>query len=306
VSAPNLDRQDAAVVTARSAAGDVLHRLVERRGPGGSCRARSRCSRRRPGPTTNAAEIDHLAVCVPPGQLAETVRQYREVFGFMRSSRYIEVAGRAMNSTVVQSPSGRVTLVLLDRTRPAGRDRSAPPRPARRCRVQHLGLRRIVGAVNALGRRRVRFAHPGQLLRRPGQVSRVDAPVERLRTWACWSTRIRRTLLQIFTESMHVRRTLFGADRAAGALTFGNGNIKALYEAKERELAAATVPAVTAQGREPTTTGFTTTLTAEGRRCSLRRRRALLRRTRLVPVEEAAHRRRGRRARGGGPPVLRR
>ena len=48
-------------------------------------------------------------------------------------------------------------------------------------------------------------------------------------------------LLQIFTESMHVRRTLFlEIIERRGALTFGSGNIKALYAAKQRELAGAT------------------------------------------------------------------
>ncbi|MFD1052225.1 hypothetical protein ACFQ1S_44940 [Kibdelosporangium lantanae] len=42
---------------------------------------------------------------------------------------------------------------------------------------------------------------------------------------------------QIFTESMHVRRTLFlEIIERRGALTFGSGNIKALYQAKNREL----------------------------------------------------------------------
>jgi len=45
-------------------------------------------------------------------------------------------------------------------------------------------------------------------------------------------------LLQIFTESMHIRRTLFlEIIERRGALTFGSGNIKALYAAKQRELA---------------------------------------------------------------------
>ena len=44
-------------------------------------------------------------------------------------------------------------------------------------------------------------------------------------------------IVQIFTESMHVRRTLFlEIIERRGALTFGSGNIKALYEAKNREL----------------------------------------------------------------------
>ena len=45
-------------------------------------------------------------------------------------------------------------------------------------------------------------------------------------------------MFQIFTQSMHVRRTLFlELIERHGARTFGTSNIKALYEAKERELA---------------------------------------------------------------------
>ena len=45
-------------------------------------------------------------------------------------------------------------------------------------------------------------------------------------------------MFQIFTQSMHVRRTLFlELIERHGARTFGSSNIKALYEAKERELA---------------------------------------------------------------------
>ena len=48
-------------------------------------------------------------------------------------------------------------------------------------------------------------------------------------------------MYQIFTQSMHIRRTLFlELIERHGALTFGTSNIKALYEAKERELAMAT------------------------------------------------------------------
>ena len=46
-------------------------------------------------------------------------------------------------------------------------------------------------------------------------------------------------MFQIFTQSMHVRRTFFlELIERHGARTFGTSNIKALYEAKERELAA--------------------------------------------------------------------
>ncbi|MFI5489774.1 4-hydroxyphenylpyruvate dioxygenase [Micromonospora echinaurantiaca] len=245
---------DAEVVTAEVGGfGDVLHRLVERRGdrrdflPGAVEPAP-------PPPGGDApllAEIDHLAVCVPPGQLAATVRHYREVFGFAEIfTEHIEVDGQAMNSTVVQSPSGRVTLVLLEPDRghrPGQIDAFLDQHSG--AGVQHLGLRTddIVGAVGALAARGVRFAAtPGSYYDElEARVGRVDAPLDRLRELGVLVDRDHAgQLLQIFTESMHVRRTFFlELIERRGALTFGSGNIKALYEAKERELAAtAAVP----------------------------------------------------------------
>ncbi|MGC4806953.1 4-hydroxyphenylpyruvate dioxygenase [Micromonospora sp. DT233] len=254
---------DAEVVIAEVGGfGDVLHRLVQRRG-----------DRREflPGaiemePSIGAddgllAEIDHLAICVPPGQLAGTVAHYERVFGFAAIfTEHVEVAGQAMNSTVVQSVSGRVTLVLLEpdtSLRPGQIDAFLTEHAG--AGVQHLGLRTddIVTAVGALRQRGVRFAGgtPGayydELERRVGP---VDAPLERLRELSILVDRDHGgQLLQIFTESMHVRRTLFlELIERRGALTFGSGNIKALYEAKERELAAAGATAAvvvgTAQG----------------------------------------------------------
>ncbi|SCE96353.1 4-hydroxyphenylpyruvate dioxygenase [Micromonospora mirobrigensis] len=240
---------DAEVVTAEVGGfGDVLHRLVQRRGdrtqflPGAIDMLPAVDDDRL------LAEIDHLAVCVPPGQLDQTVGHYTTVFGFAEIfAEHVEVAGQAMNSKVVQSPSGRVTLVLLEP------DTSARPgqiedflRWHAGAGVQHLGLRTddIVTAVGALAQRGVRFAggapaaYYDHLERRVGK---VDAPLQRLRDLSILvDSDHGGQLLQIFTESMHVRRTLFlELIERRGALTFGSGNIKALYEAKERELAAA-------------------------------------------------------------------
>ena len=66
----------------------------------------------------------------------------------------------------------------------------------------------------------------------------VDAPVAALRELGILADRDHwGEMFQIFTKSMHVRRTLFLEliDRH-GARTFGTSNITALYEAKEREL----------------------------------------------------------------------
>ncbi|GAB3936192.1 hypothetical protein GCM10027614_12300 [Micromonospora vulcania] len=87
------------------------------------------------------AEIDHLAVCVPPGQLDETVRHYQRLFDFGQIfEEHVEVGGQGMNSKVVQSPSGQVTVVLLepDRTRRPGQIDAFLDQHAG-AGVQHLG-----------------------------------------------------------------------------------------------------------------------------------------------------------------------
>lgn len=249
---------DAEVVVAEVGGfGDVLHRLVERRGD----RSRFLPGAIEPLPAGDGdellAEIDHLAVCVPPGRLDDTVKHYAEVFGFAEIfEEHIEVAGQAMNSKVVQSPSERVTLVLLEP------DTSARPgqiedflRWHAGAGVQHLGLRTddIVTAVGTLADRGVRFAGTPAAYYDDleARVGKVDAPLDRLRELSILvDSDHGGQLLQIFTESMHVRRTLFlELIERRGARTFGSGNIKALYEAKERELAAAGAnPAVAAGG----------------------------------------------------------
>ncbi|MFC4147527.1 4-hydroxyphenylpyruvate dioxygenase [Micromonospora mangrovi] len=238
---------DAEVVTAEvGGVGDVRHRLVERHGdradflPGAIETLPA-------GPDDGLlAEIDHLAVCVPPGQLAGTVAHYERVFGFAQIfTEHIEVAGQAMTSTAVQSPSGRVTLVLLepDTSRQPGHIEDFLRWHAG-AGVQHLALRTddIITAVGALAARGVRFAGtPGSYYDDLEQrVGPVDAPLARLRELGVLvDSDHGGQLLQIFTESMHVRRTLFlELIERRGARSFGNGNIKALYEAKERELTA--------------------------------------------------------------------
>ncbi|WP_229401718.1 4-hydroxyphenylpyruvate dioxygenase [Micromonospora okii] len=239
---------DAEVVIAEVGGfGDVTHRLVQRRGDRseflpGAFETEPPAG----GDGRLLAEIDHLAICVPPGQLAETVAHYERVFGFSAIfTEHVEVAGQAMNSTAVQSPSGRVTLVLLEPDtshRPGQIDAFLAQHAG--AGVQHLALRTddIVTAVGALRERGVRFAgtpaaYYDDLEQRVGP---VDAPLDRLRELSILADRDHGgQLLQIFTESMHVRRTLFlELIERRGALTFGSGNIKALYEAKERELAA--------------------------------------------------------------------
>lgn len=228
---------------------DVIHRLVERRGPRHEfLPGRIRITEPAGGPDEKLfSEIDHLAICVPSGELEPTARFYSDVFGFPRIfEEYIEVAGQGMDSKVVQSPSKHVTFTLIE------------PDPSRRpgqiddflswhagAGVQHIALRTsdIVEAVSTLAGRGVNFlgTPPTYYEALPDRVGEVDTPIEDLQELGILVDRDHwGQLLQIFTESMHVRRTLFlEIIERRGAMTFGSGNIKALYEAKERELAGA-------------------------------------------------------------------
>ncbi|MEU5908678.1 4-hydroxyphenylpyruvate dioxygenase [Micromonospora sp. NPDC047527] len=245
---------DAEVVTAEvNGFADVRHRLVQRRGDRSDFLPGVITPSTTDAPPPVLVEVDHLAVCVPPGELDETVRHFERLFDFSQIfEEHIEVDGQGMNSKVVQSPSGRVTVVLLepDNTRRPGQIDAFLDQHAGGG-VQHLGLRTddIVAAVEALARRGVRFAGtPGSYYDSlEARVGRVDGPLDRLRELGVLvDSDHGGQLLQIFAESMHVRRTLFlELIERRGASGFGSGNIKALYEAKERELAAA---AATPQG----------------------------------------------------------
>ncbi|WEV24349.1 4-hydroxyphenylpyruvate dioxygenase [Streptomyces sp. 71268] len=238
-------RGDTEVVTAAVLGfGDVIHRLVQRTGDRTDFL---------PGTVDIFAEdpdpgqqllttVDHAAICVPAGQLGPTVAFYERVFGFRQIfEEFIEVGEQAMDSKVVQSPSGQVTFTIIEPVpdrRPGQIDTFLASHGG--AGVQHLALLTddIVATVPALSARGVRFldtpdAYYDDLTDRLGS---PDLRVEDLRRTGVlvdqdhWGQ-----VFQIFTQSPHVRKTFFWEviDRH-GARTFGSGNIKALYEAVAR------------------------------------------------------------------------
>lgn len=257
-----VDDDNTVVVAEVSGFGDVIHRLVERRGANTTFLPASIL------PThteLTVAEplvhlIDHFAVCVPGGQLTETVEFFRKVYEFDEIfSEHIDVAGQGMNSVVVQSKSGLVTYTIIEpdtTLRPGQIDDFLDWH--RGAGVQHVAMITddIVSTVD-------RFAHRGvRFLKTPAsyyetlesRVGPVDAPIEELGKLGIlvdldhWGQ-----LLQIFAESTHVRRTFFmEIIERRGAKLFGSGNIKALYEAKEREMVHAPTPLVVAPDVELT------------------------------------------------------
>jgi 4-hydroxymandelate synthase len=235
------------VMATVSGFGDVTHHLVERHGSRaeflpGAIVMNADANAERDDELLEV--IDHAAICVPAGEIAATSKYYQEVFGFAEIfEEYIEVGGQGMDSKVVQSPSREVTFTLIE------------PDPKRRpgqiddflswhagAGVQHIAFRTsdIVTAVQTFADRGVGFlstpsSYYDALEQRLGA---IDLPIGDLRKLGVlvdtdhWGE-----MYQIFTQSMHVRRTLFlELIERHGALTFGTSNIKALYEAKEREL----------------------------------------------------------------------
>ncbi len=243
------ENQETCVVSAEVAGfGDVVYRLVERRGS--AAQFQPGAIEMEPGAAGGAdhdllRSIDHAAVCVPAGELDSTIAFHEQVFGFtVTFAEYIEVGDQGMMSKVVQSPSGGVTFMILqpDLSRRAGQidDFLAWHGGAG---VQHVAFltHDIVRAVTTTAGRGVEFAETpssyyDMLAARLGA---TDIPIEALRPLGILVDRDHwGQMYQIFAKTTHIRRTYFLEliDRH-GARTFGTSNIPALYAAKEREFA---------------------------------------------------------------------
>jgi 4-hydroxymandelate synthase len=233
--------------------GDTRHTLVTRSAEPGLPTDRSW----RPGQVTSAHAagrvltraagrirlLDHVAVCVAGGTLEDCANFYTDGFGLGRySSEHTEIGSQAMNSVVVRSPSGGITFTLLEpdlAKKPGQLDaflsRNAGPG------VQHLafGVDDIVSAVHHFRDRRVEFLQTPatyyEML--AGRLPGIRSEIADLRAADVLADRDEwGYLLQLFTRSRCERNTLFyELVQRRGARGFGSANIKALYEAVERD-----------------------------------------------------------------------
>jgi 4-hydroxyphenylpyruvate dioxygenase len=237
------------VVKATVAAyGDTVHTFVERRQYGGVFLPNYQALKRAPPPALDAdwLAIDHVAVCIAPDELDEWVGFYNETLGFRESHREdVATEYSAMNSKVVQSANGQVKFPLVEPAR--GRRRSQIEEylefyggPG----VQHVALLSddIAKTVKALRSAGNEFLNiPGtyyeSLHERVGPLEEED--VDTLRAQQILVDRDEwGYLLQTFTRPVQGRPTVFmEAIQRKGARGFGSGNIKALFEAVEREQA---------------------------------------------------------------------
>ncbi|MFE0208297.1 4-hydroxyphenylpyruvate dioxygenase [Streptomyces sp. NPDC058985] len=187
--------------------------------------------------------LDHVAICLEGGTLQQYADFYHDAFGLARySSEYVDVGEHAMDSIVVRSPSGGVTFTLVapDLSKGPGQlngflERNGAPG------VQHLAflVDAILPAVHEFRERGVQFlstpdAYYDKLQQR---MSGLREEIAELRSAQVLADRDEwGYLLQLFSRSPHERNTLFyELIQRQGSRGFGSANIRALYDAVERE-----------------------------------------------------------------------
>ncbi len=187
--------------------------------------------------------LDHVAVCLTSGTTSDWADFYTQGFGLPRySGEHTELGDQAMESIVVRSPSGGATFTLLeqDSSRKPGQIQGFLARndgPG----VQHLAFEvdDIASAIGEFSQRGVEFlSTPGRYyemlaVRLPG----IQTEIPGLRAAGVLADRDEwGYLLQLFTRSPYLRNTMFYEFiQRRGARGFGSANIKALYEAVERD-----------------------------------------------------------------------
>jgi 4-hydroxyphenylpyruvate dioxygenase len=227
--------------------GDTVHSFIQRSGlernflPG--YRALDATPALTPG---ELAAIDHVAISVDKGRLDEWIDYYKQVLGFhMSHEEDVLTELSAMNSKVVQSRNGRIKFPMMEPA--AGRRKSQIEEylnfyhgPG----AQHVAFLSgdIVHSIRALRANHIEFLPtPGtyyDLLEE--RVGALDEDMGMLRELNILADRDKAGyLLQVFTRPLQSRPTVFmEVIQRKGAVGFGAGNIRALFEAIEREQAA--------------------------------------------------------------------
>lgn len=253
VAAPWVDEDDHGKLVRASIAsyGDTVHTFVDRTlygGPSiGPGYVDDGLPPAGPGPVVGLRAVDHIVGNVGEGQLSRWVDFYTSVLGFSELVHFdetqIATEFSALRSTVVWN-GGNVVMPINEPA--AGRRKSqiqeyldAYDGPG----VQHLALVTddIVSTVSALRTRGVRFMHVPDTYYEEARtrLAGVDLPwadLERLNVLV--DRDASGHLLQIFTETLTDRPALFvEIIERRGAVGFGEGNFKALFEAIERDQA---------------------------------------------------------------------
>lgn len=242
--------------TVRSAAiacfGDTRHTLVDRSGycgvfwPGFVAAERTFYGKPDQHPHRYFQAVDHCAVNVELGCMERWVRFYNEVMGFTNLKEFIgdDIATEysALMAKVVASGNHRVKFPVNEPS--VGKRRSQIAEylefyggPG----VQHIGLAThdIVASIRAMRQMGVEFLTTPNTYYDALEdwVGETRVPIQTLRELGILVDRDEDGyLLQIFTKPVQDRPTVFfELIERHGSLGFGKNNIKALFEAIERE-----------------------------------------------------------------------
>lgn len=192
---------------------------------------------------TELEAIDHIAIAVETGTVDRWVDYYRTVLGFHQSfEEDIATDYSAMNSKVVQNCTGRIISVLVE---PAPGKRKSPIDEYLSyyggAGVHHIAFaaKDIVQSVASLNDNGVEFTSTPRTYydELEVRIGKLDADVNVLRDLHILVDRDEwGYLMQIFSKPVQSRPTFFfEIIQRLGARGFGSGNIKALFEAIERE-----------------------------------------------------------------------
>jgi 4-hydroxyphenylpyruvate dioxygenase len=204
-------------------------------------------------PKLDITGFDHFAVSVNPGTLNDWIDFYLRVFGFREChEENVFTSKSGMRSKVVRGESDDCVFPMMEPVSGAIQSQiqdylNFNGGPG----VQHAALQTedIVAAVRGLGQRGVEFRYTPRtyydsLPARVGDLQ--ESVVEDLRELGVMVDRDDDGhLFQIFTKAVTGRPTFFiELIQRKGARGFGGGNIRALFEAVEREQAAQTAAAL--------------------------------------------------------------
>jgi len=227
--------------------GHLLHSLVER-SPGAQFylpAGRDYAGRTAASPV-GLGEVDHVAIAVESGRLDAWTSFYQSAFGLtITHSETTSTGMTAMRSAVVQNAAGTVKFTVVE------------PAPARKrsqiedfviynggAGVQHVAFlcSDICGTLRMLGSRGIDLLHVPDAYydALPARLGVSGQEVEDLRRVRALVDRDEwGVLIQAFSKPITGRPTLFlEFVQRDGARGFGSGNIRALFEAIEREQAA--------------------------------------------------------------------
>ena len=227
--------------------GDTVHSLVQRTGYAGSFFPNYVPLKNSLPPLVapHLAAVDHVAVSLRPGMLDEWVDFYQNVMGFYVSHQENVNTGKSsMRSKAVQSWDGKIKFPLVEPI--PGNFKSQIEEYLDYYKgpgVQHVALLSsdIIKTVAALR------SSGNEFLRTPdtyyemlgSRVGDIDENVDDLHRQNILVDRDDSGyLMQIFSKPLQSRPTVFMETiQRKGASGFGGGNIRALFEALEREQA---------------------------------------------------------------------